>query len=71
MTFLDQNGNEIADQNFQWTVDSERDIKQMVDGQRIQLKVDDEQLIDCSFLLSVMINNTIRAKVDITIIAGL
>jgi hypothetical protein len=71
VTFLDQNGNEIVDQNFQWKVDSERDIKQMVDGQRIQLKVDDEQLIDCSFLLSVMINNTIRAKVDITIIAGL
>ena len=71
VTFLDQNGNEIADQSFQWKVDSDYDIKQVVDGQRIQLKVDDEQLIDCSFLLSVMINNTIKAKVNITIIAGL
>lgn len=69
--FLDQNGNEIADQNFQWKVDIEHDIKQVVDGQRIQLKVDDEQLIDCSFLLSVSVDDIIVAKVEITIIDGL
>ncbi len=71
VTFLDQNGNEIVDQNFQWKVDSEYDVKQVVDGQRIQLKVDDEQLIDCSFLLSVIVDDNVIAKVEITIIDGL
>lgn len=71
VAFLDQNGNEIMDQNFQWKVDSEYAIKQVIDGQKIQLKVDDEQLIDCSFLLSVITDKNVVAKVEITIIDGL
>ena len=71
VAFLDQNGNEIMDQNFQWKVDSEYAIKQVIDGQKIQLKVDDEQLIDCSFLLAVITDKNVVAKVEITIIDGL
>lgn len=71
VAFLDQNGNEIMDQNFQWKVDSEYAIKQVIDGHKIQLKVDDEQLIDCSFLLSVITDKNVVAKVEITIIDGL
>lgn len=71
VTFWDRNGNEIVGQNFQWKINSDYDIKQMVDGQRIQLKVDDEQLIDCSFLLSVITDDNVIAKVEITIIDGL
>ncbi len=71
VTFIDQDGNEIIDQNFQWKVDSEYTVKQVIDGQRIQLKVDDEQLIDCSFLLSVSVDDIIVTKVEISIIDGL
>lgn len=71
VTFLDQNGNEIADQNFQWKVDSKREIKKVVDGQRIQLKVDSEQLIDCSFLLSVIVDDVVIDEIQITIAEGL
>ena len=70
VTFLDQSGNEVVTQDFQWRVDSEYTIKQVIDGQKIQLKVDDEQLIDCSFSLSVIVDDVV-AKVEITIIDGL
>lgn len=71
VTFWDRNGIEITGQNFQWRVDSKYTIKQVVDGQRIQLRVDDEQFIGCSFLLSVINKGILAMQIKIRIIEGL
>lgn len=70
--FTDADGNKLADYDFKWNVVSDFDVMQTVNGQKIQLKVDDEQTIDCSFLLQVTdMNGVIVAEIDITIIEGL
>lgn len=70
--FTDASRNEVTDYDFKWSVVSNFDVAQTVNGQKIQLKVDDEQTIDCSFLLQVTdMNGVIVAEIDITIIEGL
>lgn len=70
--FTDSGRNEITDCHFNWRVISDFDVTQTVNGQKIQLKVDDEQTIDCSFLLQVIdIDNIAIAETEITIIQGL
>lgn len=70
--FMDANGNEITDYGFKWNVVSGFDVKQVINGQKIQLKVDNEQAIDCSFLLQVIdMNNVIIAEIEISVIEGL
>lgn len=72
MKFTDASGNEVTDYDFKWNVVSDFDVTQTVNGQRIQLKVDDEQTIDCSFLLQVTdVNEVVIMEIEITVIAGL
>lgn len=70
VTFTDQDGNEVNDRGFRWNVVSDHNITQNINGQKIQLKVDDEQLIDCSFILSVMIGDTVVADTNISVVDG-
>lgn len=70
--FMDADGNEVTDYDFKWNVVSDFDVTQTVNVQKIQLKVDDEQTIDCSFLLQVIdMNNVIIAEIEISVIEGL
>lgn len=70
--FTDTDGNEVIDYDFKWNVVSDFDVAQTVNGQKIQLKIDDEQTIDCSFLLQVTdMNNVVIAEIEITVIEGL
>lgn len=70
--FVDKDDNEVADCDFKWNVISDFKITQMVSGQKIQLRVDDEDCIDSSFLLQVIdVNDVVMSEVEITVIAGL
>lgn len=70
--FVDKDGNEVEDCDFKWNVVSDFKITQMVSGQKIQLRVDDEDCIDSSFLLQVIdVNDVVMSEVEITVIAGL
>jgi len=69
--FMDNVGNEVSDCNFTWGVSSDFNVNQVINGKKIQLRIDDEQLIDCSFLLSVIIDGFVAAQIEITIFNGL
>lgn len=71
VVFKDRNGNEVTDCDFKWNVVSDYPIMQSINGKKIQLKIDDEQLIDCSFLLSVTIGDSVVARTKIIIVGGL
>lgn len=71
VAFTDRNGNEINDCDFRWSIISDHAITQNINDQKIQLKVDDEQLIDCSFILSVSVGDAVVAETTITIVDGL
>lgn len=72
VTFTDADGNVVNDVDFKWNVVSDFDdkITRLVNGKTIKLKVDDDSLIDESFLLSVTIGGNHVTKVIITLVEG-
>lgn len=68
--FKDKDGNEVPDCEFEWKVVSDFDVSQTIDENRVQLRMDDEQFIDCSFLLQIIVAGTVIAQSKITIIEG-
>lgn len=68
--FRDKNENEISNFNFNWNVISDFPVKQVIDGDKIQLSVDDENYIGSSFLLCVCSGNEVIAEMKISIIEG-
>lgn len=52
--FTDRNGTEIREHGFKWNVTSDFNVVQFADENKIQLKVDKEQYINCSFLLQIL-----------------
>lgn len=55
---------------FSWNVESDFEVKTKIDGNKIKLSIDDEDLISSSFLLQVIINNQVAAEKNITIVEG-
>lgn len=68
VTFKDGDGNEITDCDFKWNVASDFVIIQVINKNKIQLRVDDEDCIGSSFLLQITNNNRILTECQITII---
>lgn len=67
-TITDKNNNEVAwDSTCSWNVVGEFDIEQSVDGNKIELYVENEDLIDEKFKLQVLINNVVNSEIIITI----
>lgn len=55
---------------FSWNIESDFKVKTKIDGNKIKLSIDDEDLISSSFLLQVIINNEVAAEKNITIVEG-
>lgn len=75
VNFTDKSGNEVDwnDVDFSWNVMSDFDnglIEQTVNENIINLSVDDEELIDSSFILSVVVDTVTLAQIEITFVKG-
>jgi len=66
----DNYGNELKDINFQWNVVSDFDVKQTINGNRIELCVENEELVDQTLLLQVLVNNIVMAEMKISTVEG-
>lgn len=73
VAFKNTDGNEVTNCDFTWNIISGFDITKVVEGNKIQLKVDDEDCVDSSILLQIIMtnNNSVIAELEITIIEGL
>ena len=62
----------VNDVDYKWNVVSDFDEKiiRYTNGKTIKLKVDDDSLINESFLLSVTISGNLVTKVRITLVEG-
>lgn len=69
-TFADENGMEVTDVAFDWSVASDFEVEQNVNGNKIELYVDDDSLIGESFLLRVLISNSVVSEIEITVVDG-
>lgn len=71
VNFIDKSGNEVdwSDVNFNWNVESEFEIKQIITDNKIRLDVDDnDSLIGESFLLQILVDNVVLSEITGTII---
>lgn len=70
VTFTDKDGNSVDCQNvnYQWNVKSTFDVKQTISDNKITVSVNDENLIEGSFLLCVCIGETILSEIKVDIV---
>lgn len=65
--FKDDNGEVKKDVDFGWNIVSNFDIQQKVNGNEIELSVDDKSLIGSSFILQVCVQDKVLSEIEITI----
>ena len=65
--FKDSNGDIKQDVGFTWNVESDFDVQQKVNGNQIELSVDDKSLIGSSFILQVLVQDKVLSEFEITI----
>lgn len=70
VTFTDKDGNSVDWQNvnYQWNVQSDFDVKQTISDNKIAISVNDENLIGGSFLLQIIIRETVLSEIKVNII---
>lgn len=71
-TVTDENSNVVEWNNtLSWNVDADFEVGQSVNGNEIELLVEDESLVDSAFLLQVIntTDNSVVAEIEITVIA--
>jgi len=68
--FTDKDSNTIDwnNVNYQWNIVSDFEVKQTIDTNKINVSVNDENLIGDSFLLQVIIEKTIVSEIKIKIV---
>lgn len=70
VSFSDKNGEIIENDNFYWNVVSDFEIPKVITNNKIQFKIDAEDLIGESFALQVIVGTTVLSEVTITITEG-
>jgi hypothetical protein len=66
-TFTDSESNSVEDVDFSWNVVSDFEVGQTVNGNEIELLVEDEELVDEKFKLQVLANENVIGEIIITI----
>ena len=66
--FTDVDGNTIENVNFNWNVVSDFIVEQSINGNKIELFVEDDSFIGESFLLQIIINNLVVTELEISIV---
>lgn len=69
LCITDENDNDVENVDFTWNVVSNFAVEQTINGKQIKLRVkDDENLISKTFLLQVMVEESVKAEINITIV---
>lgn len=70
VTFTDKERNSVDYQkvNYQWNVKSDFDVKQTINDNKIIVSVNDENLIGGSFLLQIVISETVLSEIKVNIV---
>lgn len=66
--FTDINGNDVEDVDFSWNVISDFTVNQSINDNKIILSVEDEELLDSSFLLQLIVDDKVISELEITIV---
>lgn len=66
-TFTDSDSNVVDDVDFSWNVVSDFEVGQVINGNVIELCVEDEEFVDEKFKLQILINEKVNSEIIITI----
>ena len=67
--FTDVDGNAVEwDDTYSWNVVSDFEVGQEIDGNTIKLFIEDEDCVDSLILLQVIQNNSVVAKIEVTVV---
>lgn len=66
--FTDSEGNVMDDVDFSWNVVSDFEVGQVVNGNEIELLVEDEEFVDSSILLQIIIADNVVSEVEIIVV---
>ena len=67
-TFTDAEGNVVDDVDFSWNIVSDFEVGQVVNGNEIELLVEDEEFVDSSILLQIIVDDEIVSEIEITVV---
>lgn len=70
VTFTDKDGTPVDWQgvNYRWNITSDFDVKQTVANNKITVSISDESLIGGSFLLQIIISETVLSEIKVNIV---
>lgn len=67
-TFTDAEDNVVDDVDFSWNVISDFEVSQVANGNEIELLVEDEEFVDSSILLQIIVDDEVISEIDITVV---
>ena len=68
VTFTDAEGNVVDDVDFSWSFVSDFEVGQVVNGNEIELLVEDDEFVDSSILLQIIVDDEVVSEIEITIV---
>lgn len=67
-TFTDSEGNIVDDVDFSWNVVSDFEVGQTVNGNEIELLVEDEDCVDSLILLQIIVDDEVISEIEIIVV---
>lgn len=67
-TFTDAEGNVVDDVDFSWNIVSDFEVGQVVNGNEIELLVEDEDYVDSLILLQIIVDDEVVSEIEITVV---
>ena len=66
--FTDAEGNVVDDVDFSWNIVSDFEVGQTANGNEIELLVEDEEFVDSSFLLQIIVDDMVISEIEVTVV---
>ena len=68
VTFTDAEENVVDDMDFSWNIVSDFEVGQTVNGNEIELLVEDEEFVDSSILLQIIVDDMVISEIEIIVV---
>lgn len=66
--FTDAEGNVVDDVDFSWNIVSDFEVGQTANGNEIELCVEDEEFVDSSILLQIIVDDMVISEIEVTVV---
>lgn len=68
VTFTDDEGNVVDDVDFSWNIVSDFEVGQVINGNEVEMLVEDEEFVDSSIVMQIIIDGLVISEIEITVV---